>query len=35
MTPQTEQTPSSHPVSGIGRYSDQYHSQVLTSGNVR
>jgi len=27
--------PSSHPVSGIGRYSDQYHSRVLTSGNVR
>jgi len=35
MTAQTEQNPSSHLVSGIGRYSDQYHSRALTRGNVR
>jgi len=31
MTPTAAENPSSKPVSGIGRYSDQYHSQALTS----
>ena len=35
MTPQSEQTPSSHPVSGKRCYSNAYHSRVLTCGNVR
>jgi hypothetical protein len=30
---ESNQNRTSQPVSGIGRYSDQYHSQGLSSGN--